>query len=151
MVIAEMNGRLSTTNPAMVSEAVGPGGEVGGASDCATSGDRRLVLLLSEDALMTRALTRILHTAGYEVTTGGGATGAAMDEIPRPALVIIDVPDDRSPRQADLARRTLRGIDGIRTLWIGDAGDVVQRSDGQLAKPFTGAQLLTKVASLMEN
>ncbi len=138
----------------MISETPCPGGAVTdeAAHAAAPLDPRRLVLLVGEDALMVRALTRILHTAGYEVTTDGNASAeAATGAVPRPALVIIDVPDDRSPRLADLARRTLSGIEGIRTLWIGDPGEVMRRCDGQLAKPFTGIQLLKKVASLIEN
>lgn len=100
---------------------------------------------------MARALTRLLRNAGYDVTSvDATANGAETVGSPRPALVIIDVSDDQSVRQVEAACRALSRFDGIRVLWVGDPGEVARRQDGHLSKPFTGVQLLSKIASLIE-
>jgi len=114
--------------------------------------DRRLVLLISDDPLMARALSRLLRKAGYEVVAcDGGGSGAGIDGQQPPALVIVDVPDDRSPKRLTVGYRPSSRSDAPSILWIGDSIETERRRDGHLAKPFTTNQLLAKVASLLGN
>lgn len=149
-----MDGRLITSDTATIADTIRLGGLVNENDSLRTvsAGCRRAVLLLCEDPLMARALSRLLGKVGYDVTTvDSTAGGAETDGSARPALVIIDVSDDQSARQIEAAFRALSRFDGIRALWVGDSGEVARREDGHLSKPFTGVQLLSKIASLIEN
>jgi len=117
--------------------------------------ERRLVQLISDDPLMVRALTRLLVNAGYDVIQSDSVQGNYPGEILRgetsrcPALVIVDVPDDWYRRVTNRSDRQLARVDGPRVLWIGDAVAAVRRSESHLPKPFSGSELLSKVAALL--
>lgn len=109
-----------------------------------------LVLLISDDPLMARALSRLLRKAGYEVVVhDGSGWGAGADGERLPSLVIVDVPDDRSPKRGTAEYRPSGRPGAPSVLWIGDSIETERRRDGHLAKPFTTNQLLSKVASLL--
>lgn len=121
------------------------------AVETAAPSDRRLVLLMSDDPLMSRALSRLLRKAGYEVVACDGGYGGKGPDGVLPALVIVDVPDDRMPRVVTQECRSTGRPDAPSVLWIGDSNAGERRRDDHLAKPFTGNQLLAKVASLLTN
>lgn len=111
--------------------------------------DRRLVLLVSDDPLMARALTRLLRKAGYDVVSCEG--GCLAPGNAHAALVIVDVPDEGISKLGTHGYRPPGRSDEPSVLWIGDPVDLERRRDGHLAKPFTGNQLLSKVESLLRD
>ena len=114
--------------------------------------DGRLVLLVSDDPLMSRALSRLLRKAGYDVVIGEeNCDEAGTDGQRCPALVIVDIPDDRIPRTTAAGFRLRGRPDAPSVLWIGDSNETERWRDDHLAKPFTGNQLLSKVASLLSS
>lgn len=118
--------------------------------EVAIPGNRRLVCLVSDDPLMSRALARLLVRAGYEVVSGESCRGEVVPGGSRcPSLVIVDLPDDRSSRSGSAADRPVIQTSSACVLWIGDATEGGRRHEGHLAKPFTGSQLLSKVAALL--
>jgi CheY-like chemotaxis protein len=114
-----------------------------------TPDDRRLVLLMSDDPLMSRALMRLLREAGYEVVAGESGGGSSAAGVRHPALVIIDVPDDQMVRAGDSDEVTPAYQDSSRVLVIGGQRGSSSRQEDHLAKPFTTSQLLSKVTSLL--
>ncbi|MGH2460848.1 MAG: hypothetical protein ACRDIY_18485 [Chloroflexota bacterium] len=112
----------------------------------------RLVLLISEDPLMSRALSRLLRKAGYEVVACEGSCSViGADGSDSPSLVIVDVPDDPAPKRAPADDRPAGWTDAASVLWIGDAIGTSRRGDGHLTKPFTSNELLSTVASLLDS
>ena len=123
----------------------------------AGSSEARSILLVGEDPLLSRALSRLLREAGYQVWTteswerpNPAETGRIHDLEAGPALVIVDVPDEPSahddrPGSSPPFRQWSKAQ---RILWISGNGEPTP-CERRLVKPFTGHQLLTKVEVLL--
>ncbi|HLG50908.1 MAG TPA: response regulator [Chloroflexota bacterium] len=141
-----MNGRVAAL--AMVAGRSDPGRDDHGTVmvGIVKAGECRLIQLLSEDPLMLRALERLLRKAGYEVV----ATDTWSDRLsPPPALVIVDIPDDRTGPGALIEETARRCAGAPPILWIGGSAANHCEREACLAKPFTSHQLLAEVASLL--
>lgn len=124
----------------------------GAAGPTGHTGTPRRVLLVSEDPLMLRTLSRLLRQAGYEIVQRDLEAGRGGPAEPRrPNLVIIDVPDDWSRSANGGVYHPVGDLDAPRILWIGDAGSAALDPSRHLTKPFTGGQLLAKIESLLGN
>lgn len=100
---------------------------------------------------MLRAVGRLLRQAGYEIVERESWLGSEGPSDRRPpALVIIDVPDDWARRAQGSAYRPAGYLDAPRVLWIGDAATSTSERVEHLTKPFTGSELLAKIAALLD-
>jgi DNA-binding response OmpR family regulator len=112
-----------------------------------------VILLLGDEPLNSRLVTRILDSAGFE-TCGAADPGTArrhLERLPAPVLVIRDLPHDREddPDLVDLVDRS--GVQAPIVYLTGDALDDHCGRDGRpvIAKPFTADRLLSAVRGVL--
>jgi DNA-binding response OmpR family regulator len=112
------------------------------------SGGSPVILLLGDEPLNSRLVTRFLGSAGFE-TCGAVDRGAVRRHLEQqaPVLVIRDLPHDRrdDPELVDLVDRS--GVGAPIVYLTGDA--LADHCDGEgrpvIAKPFTAERLLAAV------
>jgi len=110
------------------------------------------ILIVGDDALLVRALDRLLRRAGYTVGTEDrwtGDPGKGSQNVlgKEPILTIIDLPDhhvlDAAPERTSIDRAA-----EPRVLWIGTTPPAPERSSF-LVKPFTAEEFLSRVKVLI--
>jgi len=122
-----------------------------------TSAGATTVMVVEDDTPLLRLTARILGDAGYTVLTAGSAEAALplLDTNPQVALLVSDVvlPGISGVQLADRATQTRTSLKVLYMTGYTDAGlGVVEAMavEGQLLKkPFTAAQLVTKVRSVL--
>jgi len=117
------------------------------------------ILVIDDEAAVRYAITRILETEGYEVTTApDGLRGMAQFRLWHPDLVITDLimPEQegmqtiKQMREADTGVKILAISGGGRLVNV-DFLQVARRlgADEVLAKPFDARELLSIVRQLL--
>lgn len=105
------------------------------------------ILLIGEDPLMTRTVERLLQRAGYQVRTGDQLRMNRNADEARPALVIVDVPDDWTRVTAQFPIPEGPFIPPV--LWISNRTLAGIGAPHALVKPFTASDLLDAVEVLL--
>ena len=117
------------------------------------------ILVIDDEAAVRYAITRILETEGYEVTTApDGLRGMSQFRLWNPDLVITDLimPEQegmqtiKQMREADTGVKILAISGGGRLVNV-DFLQVARRlgADEVLAKPFDARELLSIVRQLL--
>ena len=117
------------------------------------------ILVIDDEAAVRYAITRILETEGYEVTTApDGLRGMAQFRLWHPHLVITDL---IMPEQEGMQTiKQMREVDAtVKILAISGGGRIVNvdflqvarrlGADEILAKPFDARELLSVVRQLL--
>lgn len=117
-----------------------------------------LVLLAEDDAVVRRAICRMLERAGYEVVTAASGA-AAMEQIAKePRRVDLLISDVIMPQMGgrELAHRVLRTHPHLQILFISGYADSAIQHHGLLelgthflAKPFGESALLHKIHEIL--
>jgi DNA-binding NtrC family response regulator len=112
-----------------------------------------LILIVGDDALLLRALDRLLRRAGYDIETnehwGGDPTcidSAATNS--NVALTIVDLPDYRALGLRPKEFPNSTDPEGGKVLWIGSDPRAID-SAWFLVKPFTAEEFLARVATIL--
>lgn len=105
------------------------------------------ILLIGEDPLMLRTVDRLLQRAGYHIRTGDRFGTAGCLEDDRPALVIVDVPDDWTWASSRFPLPKGPFIPPV--LWISNRILTGIGAPHALIKPFTASDLLDAVEALL--
>lgn len=106
------------------------------------------ILLMGEDPLMLRALTRLLRKAGYTVVTHEACSAIPEPqalEVAEARMVVVDVPDDWRERGIKQVDDLVAPNDGQSILWIGNSGEAEAYGPFHLIKPFSGSQFLSAI------
>lgn len=114
--------------------------------------DRRVVLLVEDEAVLRNVMTEVLTNAGYQVLVARDGEQALRFAATRSDIALL-LTDDLLPGShgSRLATRIRALLPGIRVLVVSGATfDAVTHGDYDLlAKPFTPAALLAKVAEAL--
>jgi CheY-like chemotaxis protein len=106
------------------------------------------ILLMGEDPLMLRALTRLLRKAGYTVVTHEACSAIPEPqalEVAQARMIVVDVPDDWRERGLKQVDDLVTPNDGQSILWIGNSGEAEAYGPFHLIKPFSGSQFLSAI------
>lgn len=114
------------------------------------------ILVIDDQPAIRRLTTRILATAGHRtIEAAGGAEGMATFMLERPAMVITDIvmADGEGVETIRELRRLaptlpILAMSGSGAFYLRIAAGI--GASGTLEKPFTKAELLTKVDELLE-
>jgi DNA-binding response OmpR family regulator len=123
-----------------------------------TSQTERPILVVDDDAKIVRLVRTYLEREGYRVVTAADGP-AALDAIEthEPALVVLDLmlPEldgravIRSVRRDDLAARTPILVLSARSSTIDRIAGLEDGADDYLPKPFSPAELVLRVKSIL--
>ncbi|WP_433794668.1 ATP-binding protein [Actinoplanes sp. CA-252034] len=138
-----------------ISAATGPAPAVASAGS-PPHGDGQTVLVVEDELALARIITRILTNGGYRVrTANNGAEGLRVFQEHGCDLLLTDVimPEMTGPKLAELARRErpdtpVLFMSGYSNGLLGTT-HVLDEEIAFIEKPFTGGDLLHKVAATM--
>jgi DNA-binding NtrC family response regulator len=104
------------------------------------------ILVVDDEPSICRLVKTLLESEGYAVLIAGDAETASKLYEEHPGEVALLLTDMRMPgtNGVDLADRILRCAPQMRVLFM-SGSDAVSRGFGCLAKPFTRAQLISRV------
>jgi hypothetical protein len=111
------------------------------------------ILLIGDDVLLVRALTRLLQRAGYAVGTEDRSTGQVIGAQTvlageKSGLTIVDLPDHHILDAVGLDGAPFDKPREFGILWIGST-PLATESAWFLAKPFTSDEFLSRVRLLV--
>jgi DNA-binding response OmpR family regulator len=111
---------------------------------------RPMVLLVSEDANLRAAISRVLPLEGYDVVTARHSGHALLACLTRHVDILVTERALVQESGAALARRLKRYQPELRVVFLGPQGES-ERDEDLLARPFTSEDLVARLGAALQS